>query len=81
MLEENVLTRTEELLGEGEAETAKARVLLTHGSASVIASDKEAISKGFDWVVEFAEILSEAIQQDQSGQRITWEDAKKQLGW
>ncbi|AKV65435.1 RelB/StbD replicon stabilization protein (antitoxin to RelE/StbE) [Microcystis panniformis FACHB-1757] len=30
---------------------------------------------------EFAEILSEAIQQDQSGQRITWEDAKKQLGW
>jgi hypothetical protein len=29
MLEENVLTRTEELLGEGEAETAKARVLLT----------------------------------------------------
>jgi hypothetical protein len=29
---------------------------------------------------EFAEILSEAIQQDQSGQRITWEDAKKQLG-
>ncbi|GCA91368.1 type II toxin-antitoxin system Phd/YefM family antitoxin [Microcystis aeruginosa] len=30
---------------------------------------------------EFAEILSEAIQQDQSEQRITWEDAKKQLGW
>ena len=30
---------------------------------------------------EFAEILSEAIQQDQSGQRITLEDAKKQLGW
>jgi PHD/YefM family antitoxin component YafN of YafNO toxin-antitoxin module len=30
---------------------------------------------------EFAEILSEAIQQDQSGQRIPWEDAKKQLGW
>ena len=29
MLEENVLTRTEELLGEGEAGTAKARVLLT----------------------------------------------------
>jgi PHD/YefM family antitoxin component YafN of YafNO toxin-antitoxin module len=30
---------------------------------------------------EFAEILSEAIQQYQSGQRIAWEDAKKQLGW
>ena len=29
MLEEKVLTRTEELLGEGEAGTAKARVLLT----------------------------------------------------
>jgi PHD/YefM family antitoxin component YafN of YafNO toxin-antitoxin module len=29
---------------------------------------------------EFAEILSEAIQQYQSGQRIAWEDAKKQLG-
>jgi hypothetical protein len=29
MLEEKVLTRTEELLGEGEAQTDKARVLLT----------------------------------------------------
>jgi hypothetical protein len=29
MLEEKVLTRTEELLGEGEAGTAKARGLLT----------------------------------------------------
>lgn len=25
----------------------------------MIASDKEAISKGFDWVVEFAEVLAE----------------------
>jgi methylase of polypeptide subunit release factors len=33
--------------------------LLTHGSNSVIVSDKEAISKGFDWVVEFAEVLAD----------------------
>jgi PHD/YefM family antitoxin component YafN of YafNO toxin-antitoxin module len=30
---------------------------------------------------ELSEILTEAIQQDQSGQRISWEDAQKQLGW
>jgi hypothetical protein len=40
-------------------EVKKQIALLTHGSASVIASDKEAISKGFDWVVEFAEVLAE----------------------
>ncbi|TRU92021.1 MAG: class I SAM-dependent DNA methyltransferase [Microcystis wesenbergii Mw_QC_S_20081001_S30D] len=40
-------------------EIKKQIALLTHGSASVIASDKEAISKGFDWVVEFAEVLAE----------------------
>jgi type I restriction-modification system DNA methylase subunit len=40
-------------------EVKKQIALLTHGSASVIASEKEAISKGFDWVVEFAEVLAE----------------------
>ncbi|TRU21937.1 MAG: class I SAM-dependent DNA methyltransferase [Microcystis aeruginosa Ma_SC_T_19800800_S464] len=40
-------------------EIKKQIALLTHGSASVIVNDKEAISKGFDWVVEFAEVLAE----------------------
>lgn len=30
---------------------------------------------------EFSETITEAIQQDQSGKRISWEEAQKQLGW
>jgi prevent-host-death family protein len=30
---------------------------------------------------EWLEIITEAIHQDQTGQRISWEEAKKQLGW
>jgi prevent-host-death family protein len=30
---------------------------------------------------EIAPLLDEAIQQDQTGEKINWEDAKLQLGW
>jgi PHD/YefM family antitoxin component YafN of YafNO toxin-antitoxin module len=30
---------------------------------------------------EIAPLLDEAIQQDQTGEKINWEEAKSQLGW
>jgi antitoxin YefM len=30
---------------------------------------------------EISPLLDEAIQQDQTGEKINWEDAKLQLGW